>query len=58
MVVVVILHAYFPEKNNSNSKGSMVKIREFFGLNVCYSPSYLVSKMGSLFPQLKTVAEI
>jgi hypothetical protein len=35
-----------------------VNVSDYLGLDICYSPGYLVPKMGSLFPQLKTVAEI
>ena len=38
--------------------GVRPKILDFLCLDVCYSPSYLVSKMGSLSSQLRTVAEI
>ena len=38
--------------------GVRPKILDFLCLDVCYSPSYLVSKMGSLSSQLCTVAEI
>ena len=33
-------------------------IFRFLGLDICYSPTYLVFKMGSLSPQLAWVAEI
>ena len=32
--------------------GVQVKVSDFAGLDICYSPSYLVSKMGSFDPQL------
>ena len=35
-----------------------VKILDFLFLDICCSPDYLISKMGSLAPQLKTVVEI
>ena len=38
--------------------GSRVKFLDFLSYCICYSPEYLVSKMGSFASQLATTAEI
>ena len=38
--------------------GSSPKNLDFLGFNICYSPGFLVFRMGSFVSQLCTVAEI
>ena len=38
--------------------GSRVKFLDFLSYCICYSPEYLVSKMGSFASQFATTAEI
>ena len=38
--------------------GVQVKVSDFSCFDICFSPEYLVSKMGSLAPQLATAHEI